>query len=219
MKSVFRLSVGLLLAASVVGCNTCQQSCNTFRPSCNPCQQSCNPCQKCCLHKLFSKLRGGGCCQETQCGDGCGNSLAYPGDDWQGNPQAMVGQMPMTAGRSCCGTAPQVATMSVPSGGCSSCCGNVAAQSAPGGCTSCGSSVQNAPKTPPYGGGNGGCTSCAAGTTQDAFYSPIDSHHLSPAPAPPAESNSGAPNETPSGDKSASQVESIQKINWVPRQL
>ncbi len=220
MKSVLGLSVGLLLAASVVGCNTCQQSCN-------PCQQSC-------LHKLFGKLRGGSCCPGTQCGDGCGpeaascdcghlssnasmqgcaqptgamvhgygKSVAYTGDDWHGNSQPMVGQMPMTGG------------------GCAGCGGgNVTSHSAPGGCASCGSSIQNVPKTPSYGGGSGGCAGCAAGATSDSFYNPIESQHLSPSPAPPAESIPGAPNETPFGDKSPSQGESIQKINWVPRQL
>jgi hypothetical protein len=231
MKSVMRLSVGLLLAASVVGCNTCQQSCN-------PCQPSCNPCPLSCLHKLFGNSRGGGCCQDTQCWGGCGQavascdcgqshaspfmtsntscampteamvhgygkSVAYTGDDWQDNPQPMVGQMPMTGGCASCGG------------------GNVTSHSAPGGCASCGSGMQSAPKIPPIASGNGGCASCAAGATSGSLYNPIESQHLmpTPAPTPPAESIPGVPNETPFGDKPTSQGESIQKINWVPRQL
>lgn len=65
MKTALRLSCGLLLIISAVGCHTCQHSCG---------DQGCQPRQSClhksCLHKIFKGKSGCGC--HSDCGDRCG---------------------------------------------------------------------------------------------------------------------------------------------------
>ena len=241
MKTVLRLSLGLLLAASLVGCHTCGQ-------------QSC-------LHKIFDNGCG---CHDNQCGgDACGcnegvavgarrvrtrrhvpvdatmhgygNSVVYTGDDWQGIPQPAMGQMPMMGAPSggncgCSGGMPGMAPMpssgcagcgapaSIPSqgGGCASCAGgnHIEPQHAPGGCASCGGAPPTSMTPTPV--SSGGCASCGAGAANESFFGPS---HQGPAPAPPAEGIPGQNIESSPGDKAANQGESIQKIHWVPRQL
>ncbi len=266
MKTALRLSYGLLLIVSAVGCHTCQHSCG---------DQGCTPqggCQhKSCLGKLFKGKGGGGC--QSDCGDGCGvgdgemacdcgrhhgprkskskckhcneaamygydNSVVYTGDDWQGMPQPGMGMMPMAGGCSgCAGGAPM---MSMPSTGCAGCGGSgMSPIPNEGGCASCGGSGVVPQPQPPTGGGcascggnhsapvpaappaGGGCASCGAAAANESFYNPMGPHHH-PAPAPPAEG--GVPNPSiesvPGGDKGpTSGGETIQKIQWVPRQL
>jgi hypothetical protein len=165
---------------------------------------------------------------------GYDKTVVYTGDDWQGIPQpVMGGMMPMSVG--CAGCAGGPPMMSMPpvgcagcagsgmspipgDGGCASCAGTgVAPQPATSGCASCGGNPANStPATPPTG---GSCASCGAGASADSFYNPMGPHHVTPAPAPPADP--APPIESvPGGEKSAtSGNEPIQKIHWVPRQL
>lgn len=165
---------------------------------------------------------------------GYDKSVVYTGDDWQGIPQPTIGMMtPMTAG-GCGGCAGGAPMMSMPATGCAGCggtglspipgdggcasCGGSGSAPAPAasGCASCGGN-QPAPAAPPA---NGGCASCGAGASADSFYNPMGPNHLTPAPAPPAETvPSPSIESVPGGEKAASSNEPIQKIHWVPRQL
>jgi len=195
MKTALRLSCGLLLIVTAVGCHTCQHSCG--EQSCQP-QQGCQ--QKSCFQKLFK--RGGGC--QSNCGDGCGGfdgemtcdcgrhrghrksnknyelpaesamygydkSVVYTGDDWQGIPQPAMGMMPMVAGCSgCAGGAPM---MSTPSTGCAGCSGpGLSPAPHEGGCASCGGG--GAVPQPPAG---GGCASCGGNHATPGSVAPSTS--------------------------------------------
>ena len=238
MKTLMRLSLGMVLTASLIGCHTCGQ------PSCL--HQSCL--HKSCLHKLFSNNCGCGC-QDAQCGGDCGcdgevacgaqrirthrskgrpspesgmygygNSAVYPGDDWQGMSQPAMGVMPMSGTCGGCGGGAPNMMPSPSGGGCSSCGGgpSVPPQPAAGGCASCAAGAHSMPAAPSSG---GGCASCGAGATLEPFYTPMNTNQLPPNPAPPAEGIPGQNNESSPGDKATSQGESIQRINWVPRQF
>ena len=234
MNTVLRLSLGLLLAASMVGCNSCgHQSClhKAFNSGNNGCGCGCHdgggydtdgatcdcgqqhaPRMK--HHRVRSKM------QPDAVAHGYDGSVVYTGDDWQGIPQQAPGMTgaPFSSGCSGCGGGPSMSPM--PSaGGCSGCGGGPI--SAPpiqqgGGCASCGGGIpsQVTPSIP----SSGGCASCGAAAGHESFYSPMTPNHGSPAPAPPAEGIPGQ-NESSPGDKASTQGESIQKINWVPRQL
>ena len=205
MNTVLRLSLGMVLAASLVGCHACGE------PSC--------------LHKFFGNHCGCGC-QDVQCGGdfccdgevdcgshrvrnrrsnwksrndaemyGYGNSVVYTGDNCCGHPQPSMDALPM-------------------SGGCSGGGGaSWTPQPAPGGCANCAAGAHPTPAAPPV---RGGCGSCGAGATNESFYSPMN---IPPTPAPPAEGIPGQNLESSPGDKAAGQGESTQKINWVPRQF
>lgn len=147
MKTALRLSCGLLLMISAVGCRTCQHSCG---------EQSCQPQDrghhKSCLKKLFKGKGKGSCGCHSECGDGCGGgqmacdcgrkhghhkshanddmpgeaamygydkSVVYTGDDWQGIPHQGQGMMPMPGG--CSGCAGGHPMMGMPSTGCAGC--------------------------------------------------------------------------------------------------
>ncbi|MCX7423352.1 MAG: hypothetical protein NT013_27985 [Planctomycetia bacterium] len=235
MNTVLRLSLGLLLMASMVGCNTCGQ-------------QSC-------MHKAFNNgggcgcHDGGGCDMDAGATCDCGhkraprikhrhtkskmlpdavahgydNSVVYTGEDYQGIPQQPVAMMSTPHSSGCSGgpslsTMPSVGTMPSHSG-CSGCSGG--SISAPpvqsSGCSSCGGGVPQQMTSPIP--SSGGCASCGGNAGHESFYSPMSSpNNNGPAPAPPAEAIPGH-NENSPGDKAVNQGESIQKINWVPRQL
>lgn len=239
MNTVMRLSLGLLFAASLMGCHTCYRGGCAYDGCGGGCQDACGcdgefascDCQNHGPHVRHSRIRSKAPSDATA--HGYDGSVVYSGDDWQGIPQqqgAMPGMPMQQRGYHQGGMPPQ---MMGPSGGCSSCgsghnspipgdggcasCGSgggqMMPQAAPGGCASCGTGTHPTPATPPSG---GNCASCGTGTPNDSFYSPIAPNPGSPAPdAPPSE---GIPGQNNDG-KAAGQGESIQKINWVPRQL
>ena len=88
-------------------------------------------------------------------------------------------------------------------------------QPAPGGCASCGNASHPTPALAPSPAG-GNCASCGTGAPNDSFYNPIAPSPGSTPDAPPSE---GVPGQNNDNGKAAGQGESIQKINWVPRQL
>ena len=228
MNTVLRLSLGLLLAVSLVGCNSCgHQSCLTkgFHNGCGcgchdagggdvdgaacDCGQPHAPRMK---HRLGkSKMLPDAAVH------GYDRSVVYTGEDWQGIPQqAAPGMMgaPFSGGCSGCGGGPSMP----PSVGCSGCGGGpISAPPAQGGgCASCGGGAPTQmPSSLPS---SGGCASCGANAGNESFYSPMTPNHGSPTPAPPAEGIPGQNDNSP-GDKAVNQGETIQKINWVPRQL
>ncbi len=195
MKTALRLSCGLLLIVSAVGCHTCQHSCGD--QGCAP-QGGCQ--QKSVFGKLFKGKSGCGC--QSECDQGCGghegelpcdcgrhhspkksknkkckhcneaamygydSTVVYTGDDWQGIPQPVMGMMPMAGGCSgCAGGAPM---MSMPSTGCAGCGGSgMSPMPHEGGCASCGGN--GVVPQPPSG---GGCASCGG-------------NHSVPTPAAP----------------------------------
>ena len=225
MNTVLRLSLGLLLMASMVGCNTCGQ-------------QSC-------MHKAFNNgggcgcHDGGGCDMDAGATCDCGhkraprikhrhtkskmlpdavahgydNSVVYTGEDYQGIPQQPVAMMstPHSSGCSGCSgcsggpslsTMPSVGTMPSHSG-CSGCSGG--SISAPpvqsSGCSSCGGGVPQQMTSPIP--SSGGCASCGGNAGHESFYSPMSSpNNNGPAPAPPATSpaNRGRAGASPPGD-------------------
>ena len=230
MNTVLRLSLGLLLAVSMVGCNSCgHQSC-MHKAVNNGCGCGCH--------------EGGGCDTDSaacDCGrqhtprikhrrakskmlpdavaHGYDGSVVYTGEDWQGIPQQAPPMMgsPYSGGCSGCGGGQNIYPTPT-AGGCSGCGGGpVSAPPAQGGgCASCGGGAPpQLPQTIPS---SGGCASCGGSGGNEAFYSPLSPNHSGPAPAPPAEGIPGH-NESSPGDKAVNQGETIQKINWVPRQL
>ena len=231
MNTVLRLSLGLLFAASLVGCHTCYRG-GCYYDSCG--QQNACGCDGefagCDCESHGPRVRHRHSRSKVPSDavtHGYDGSVVYSGDDWQGIPQSGPG-MPMQGGHhpsggphmlapgggcSSCGSGP---SLPMPSGGgCASCgggSGQMMPHAAPGGCASCGTGSQPTLATPPSG---GNCASCGTGTPND-FYSPISPSPGSPTPdAPPAE---GVPGQNNDG-KAAGHGESIQKINWVPRQF
>jgi hypothetical protein len=65
---------------------------------------------------------------------------------------------------------------------------------------------------------SGGCASCGGNAGHESFYSPMSPNN-GPAPAPPAEGVPGQSESSPGDNTTINHGESIQKINWVPRQL
>lgn len=239
MNTVLRLSLGLLLMASMVGCNTCgQQSC-MHKAMNNGCGCGCHD------------GGGGGCDMDAGATCDCGHkraprikhrhakskmlpdavahgydkSVVYTGDDYQGIPQQPVAMMgaPYSSGCSGCSGGPSISTMpsvgTMPSSGCSGCSGGqISAPPTPSsGCSTCGGGVPQQMTSPIP--SSGGCASCGGNAGHESFYSPMSSPNNGPAPAPPAEAIPGHNNESSPGDKAVNQGDSIQKINWVPRQL
>ncbi|MFM9960401.1 MAG: hypothetical protein ACKV2Q_04165 [Planctomycetaceae bacterium] len=185
MKTALRLSCGLLLIVSVVGCRTCQHSCG--EQSCQP--QGCSQ-HKGCLSKLFKGKGKGGCGCHSDCGDGCGGgqmacdcghphgrhkshknydlpgeaamygydkSVVYTGEDYQGIPQQGLNMMPMPGG--CSGCAGGHPMMGMPSTGCAGCAGP--------GMSPMPSEGMSVPQSAP----SGGCASCGG-------------NHPTPGPTP-----------------------------------
>ena len=237
MNTVLPLSLGLLLMASMVGCNTCGHQNCMHKAMNNGCGCGCHDGGACDIdagancdcghgHKRAPRIKNrhakSKMLPDAQA-HGYNSSVVYTGEDYQGIPQQPVAMMgtPYSSGCSGCSGGPSISTMpsvgTIPSSGCAGCSGGSIStppiQSS--GCSSCGGGVPQQMSSPIP--SSGGCASCGGNAGHESFYSPMSPNN-GPAPAPPAESLPGH-NESSPGDKAVNQGESIQKINWVPRQL